>query len=530
MQRVTIQPDLESWRTAARSLLERDVAPADVLWVDGTGDALLPLAGEALSFSSGQGFIDEAVKTDVLPVTAAGLFRPTQADRPAPTCAAITIPPAYFEAARLVACHRDPQRWSLLYRIAWRLTHGERRLLDITVDDDVSRLGAMQKAVQRDRHKMTAFVRFRLVEDAGTSDAREGHPPPPEQYVAWHRPDHRIVRLTTPFFVRRFAPMRWTILTPDESVTWDGVQARFGPGVPASQAPQGDALEDLWRTYYANIFNPARLNVRAMKRELPVRHWTTLPETTILPDLLRDAPRRVEEMVAKQRRTSAPATPGKTPAAGGQTPTRQARERDARADCPTATSAAEFVPPARELPVLAKARASARAASCTARPRRSSSARARRGDADVRRRAARRPGGPRRQAVRRPRRPAARRHARRRPASHATRSTSPTPSSTSSSSPAAPGASTQNRRPARSGACRPGLRRRSRRLSRDDRLPRRDRRPVPDGQRLPRHATARPADHRHEVGPLGDGDDPPLGPAARPRPVPSRADVRRVSR
>jgi hypothetical protein len=32
------------------------------------------------------------------------------------------------------------------YRIARRLTYGERRLLDINVDDDVSRLCAMRKA------------------------------------------------------------------------------------------------------------------------------------------------------------------------------------------------------------------------------------------------------------------------------------------------------------------------------------------------------------------------------------------------
>jgi DNA polymerase len=125
--------------------------------------------------------------------------------------------------------------------------------------------------------------------------------------------------------------------------------------VPASRAPHGDALDELWRTYYANIFNPARLNLRAMKRELPVRHWKTLPETQILPDLIRDAPRRVEDMVAKQRRRSA-ATTTKAP------PGKSAAERISahatnEATCPTATSAAEFVPPSRQLPVLAKAAA-----------------------------------------------------------------------------------------------------------------------------------------------------------------------------
>jgi DNA polymerase len=334
----TIQRDFESWRAAARSLLARGVEPAAVLWDDTGGGALFGLAPAASDPQQSE--VERG--TDAAPHVG-GLLPP--------------VPRAFVDAARVATCHRDVARWGLLYRILWRLTHGgERRLLDISVDDDVSRLDAMHRAVRRDRHKMTAFVRFRRVEPAsgfGNIPTARGNLAE-EHYVAWHRPDHYIVRLTTPFFVRRFGAMRWSILTPDESVTWDGIEPRFGPGVPSSQAPQADVLEELWRTYYANIFNPARVNVRAMKRELPVRHWQTLPETDILPDLLKDAPRRVEEMVARQRRSSAPAAPGKTPAR------RVSPSRTSDADCPTATSAAEFVPPSRELPVLAKAAAGCR--------------------------------------------------------------------------------------------------------------------------------------------------------------------------
>jgi len=57
------------------------------------------------------------------------------------------------------------------------LTHGERRLLDIAVDDDVSRLDAIRKAVRRDRHKMIAFVRFRRVETEALSTTSHGTGP-----------------------------------------------------------------------------------------------------------------------------------------------------------------------------------------------------------------------------------------------------------------------------------------------------------------------------------------------------------------
>ena len=333
MLRVPIHPDLDAWRQAARSLLESGVEPADVLWQDGTGGELfLPIGSEAHAELGGGG---PGKRPDVR----------------------FNVPPAFLDAARFVACHRDGGRWALLYRVLWRLTHGEPRLLDVCVDDDVHRLGAMHKSVRRDRHKMTAFVRFRRVEAAAPGATTTGEPDAThaEHYVAWHRPDHLILRLATPFFVRRFANMRWSILTPDESVTWDGTTARFGPGVPASAAPPGDALEDLWRTYYANVFNPARVNVRAMKRELPVRHWETLPEAQLIPDLLREAPRRTEEMVAKRRAatTGIKATTVPTSPAVGSAATQGG-------DCPTAASAAVFVPPARELPVLRQAAAGCR--------------------------------------------------------------------------------------------------------------------------------------------------------------------------
>ena len=71
----------------------------------------------------------------------------------------------------------------------------------------------------------------------------------------------------------------------------------YGPGVSVSEAPKADELEDLWKTYYASTFNPARIKLAMMKREMPVRHWPTLPETELIPELLARAPVRVETMI-----------------------------------------------------------------------------------------------------------------------------------------------------------------------------------------------------------------------------------------
>jgi uracil-DNA glycosylase len=78
-------------------------------------------------------------------------------------------------------------------------------------------------------------------------------------------------------------------------------QRSSNPGtLPRSAAPDGDALEALWRTYYASTFNPARVRTNAMRAEMPVRYWRNLPEAAQIGELVRDAPTRVKRMVEKQ--------------------------------------------------------------------------------------------------------------------------------------------------------------------------------------------------------------------------------------
>ena len=282
MLSATIQPHFDSWRDAARQMLAKSVSPEQLIWCNANdGNVLLP----ELFDSRPEGNVD-------LPPL-------------------LRVPAAFIAAARTVSLHRDADRWSLLYRLLWRLTHGEPHLLKITVDNDVDALLKMEKQVRRDIHKMHAFVRFRLVNDV------DG-----EHFIAWHRPDHLIVPAAGPWFARRFPTMRWTILTPDESVSWDLAKLEYTPGVPASAAPQGDDLEVLWKTYYAAIFNPARVKTKAMKKEMPVRHWATLPEAELIDDLLRQAVPRVETFMPKANSK------------------------------PVVSSAAEFIPASVELPVL----------------------------------------------------------------------------------------------------------------------------------------------------------------------------------
>jgi uracil-DNA glycosylase len=255
----------DGWREAARPLLGAGVPPERVVWAE-----------------TGRAGADPVL----------GLFSdpPAAADA---TGAEVRVPRRFFEIGEMVALHREAERWALLYRVLWRIARGERKLLEVEVDADVRRLIAMERAVRRASHKMKAFVRFRAT-------GGEDNP-----YVAWFEPEHPVTERVAPFFARRFASMQWSILTPDGCAHWDGETLRFTPGVPRSAAPAADDLEDLWRTYYAHIFNPARLNSSAMQAEMPKTYWKNLPEAELIPRLKRDAVSRVRRMVEGQ---STPAT------------------------------------------------------------------------------------------------------------------------------------------------------------------------------------------------------------------------------
>lgn len=210
---------------------------------------------------------------------------------PAPENAApaVMLPRGMADLVRLVVCHSDPERYGLLYTAAWRILHGERNLLEIASDPLVHRLQRMAKSVRRDLHKMHAFVRFRRVET-----------PEGERFVGWFEPEHFILEATADFFVTRFRSMDWTILTPIGRMRWDGERLAFGPPARRDEAPSEDPFEAGWLGYYESTFNPARVNLTATRAEMPKKYWKNLPEAAAIPEMIRAAPERVRDMIARE--------------------------------------------------------------------------------------------------------------------------------------------------------------------------------------------------------------------------------------
>ena len=250
------ETDFVGWRNAARTLAQNEVKPADVTW---------RVRGDA----------PELFESTALP--------------PEPAHGAtFNVSARFVELAQTAILHRNPERFALLYRLLWRL-RSRHDLLDIATDTDVAEVTAMAKAVRRDEHKMHAFVRFREV-----GREHKAH------FVAWFEPEHHIVERAAPFFARRFADMPWSILTPDLCAHWDGHAIAITPGVAKAEAPTQDRLEETWRRYYASIFNPARLKVKAMQNEMPKKYWRNLPEASLIKPLIAGACRIAGAMIANQ--------------------------------------------------------------------------------------------------------------------------------------------------------------------------------------------------------------------------------------
>ncbi len=255
--------DFDGWRDQARRFVADDIPSEAIVWQ--VGDHLSDLFA-------------------------------TVGPPPPVQVAIFPVPRAFIDLAQSVICHRDPERFALLYSVLLRLKRDSRALEDKS-DPLIHRLEGLAKAVRRDIHKMRAFVRFRKTED------KVG-------YVAWFEPEHHIVRANAGFFVRRFTNMNWSILTPEMSVHWDGDVLCEGPGGVAGDAPQSDAVEAQWKAYYASIFNPARLKVGAMLKEMPRKYWKNMPETALVSGLIAGAQAREARMIESEIRPPLPAGEG----------------------------------------------------------------------------------------------------------------------------------------------------------------------------------------------------------------------------
>jgi DNA polymerase len=113
--REVVVSSFENWRAAARKLLAEGVKPDEVIWREQQAAA----ATEPTLFDA------PAVPVKPLEASSPSEFR---------------VPRAFVELARAVAPHSDPQRWSLLYSVLFRIAQGDAGLMLRRGEPDLQRL------------------------------------------------------------------------------------------------------------------------------------------------------------------------------------------------------------------------------------------------------------------------------------------------------------------------------------------------------------------------------------------------------
>lgn len=207
------------------------------------------------------------------------------------------VPLELLELLKNAAQYEGAQRWSLLYEVLWRVSHGDRTAM-LAGDKLGSELHRRLKQVSREAHHLHAFLRFISLPSVSVGKDLEVKAALLEtqklpEYVAWHEPAHDILRSASEHFVGRMGRHRWMIATPRDGVFYDGermIHKRHCPEAWQALARNAeDPHGELWLTYYSHIFNPARLNPKVMQGHLPTRFWKNLPEGPLIPALISEA-------------------------------------------------------------------------------------------------------------------------------------------------------------------------------------------------------------------------------------------------
>lgn len=132
------------------------------------------------------------------------------------------------------------------------------------------------KKVDREKHRMEAFVRFQLLKD--------------KLYYAVCQPDYNVLPLIEKHFRDRFADQHWLIYDATrkygihynlEEVTV--VEMKFAEDVSATDVATVQEEEDpiyrlLWKNYFDSTNIEARKNTRLHLQHMPRRYWKYLPE------------------------------------------------------------------------------------------------------------------------------------------------------------------------------------------------------------------------------------------------------------
>jgi len=144
-------------------------------------------------------------------------------------------------------------------------------------DPDVLNLSKLLKMIDREKHRMDAFVRFRKTKD--------------NIYFATIEPDFNVLPLNAIHFKNRYADQKWLIydLKRKYGVFYNKekieyVQLEISKDInntksaPLYFTEEEMQYQDLWKNYFTSTNIPARKNMKLHIQHVPKRYWKYLSE------------------------------------------------------------------------------------------------------------------------------------------------------------------------------------------------------------------------------------------------------------
>ena len=141
----------------------------------------------------------------------------------------------------------------------------------------VLQIAKIAKQVGREKHRMEAFVRFRLLKD--------------DIYFASIEPDFNVIPLILKHFKNRYADQKWMIydikrrygifydLNTAEIITIDFPKNfDFTKTSDAFFTEQEQEFQKLWQDYFKSVNIASRKNMKLHTQHVPKRYWKYLSE------------------------------------------------------------------------------------------------------------------------------------------------------------------------------------------------------------------------------------------------------------
>ncbi|MUP44337.1 DNA metabolism protein [Gramella sp. BOM4] len=141
----------------------------------------------------------------------------------------------------------------------------------------VLKIAQIAKKVGREKHRMEAFVRFRLTRD--------------RLYFALIEPDFNVLPLIAPHFKSRYADQKWMIYDQKrkfgiyydlDKVDFISIKLPEDIGFSGANQKYFDIAEihfqQLWKEYFISTNIKSRANKRLHEQHVPKRYWKYLSE------------------------------------------------------------------------------------------------------------------------------------------------------------------------------------------------------------------------------------------------------------